>query len=75
MLLQETRFQPLPQQSGVHGDVRQQPGVADAIKAGFDIPFQNPLGTMPEAQQVVSLFEGIGTTAFQAKAIGMAVGS
>jgi hypothetical protein len=74
MLLQEARFQPLSQQSGVHGDVRHQPGVADAIKAGFDIPFQNPLGTVRVTQQDVNLFEGIGTTAFQSKAIGVAVG-
>jgi site-specific DNA recombinase len=74
MLLQETRFQPLPQHSGVHGDVRQQPGVADAIKAGFDVPFQNPLGTLPVARQAMNSIERIGTTTFQSKAIGMAVG-
>jgi hypothetical protein len=53
----------------------QQPGVADAIKAGSDIPFQNPWGTMPVAQQGMNLSERIGTPAFQAKAIGMAVGA
>ena len=74
MLLQETRFQPLPQHSGVHGDMRQQLGVADAIKASFDVPFQNPLGTMSVAHQAMNLIKRIGTTAFQSKAIGMAVG-
>jgi hypothetical protein len=32
VFLQETRFQPFPEQLPVHGDVRHQPIVADSIK-------------------------------------------
>ena len=74
VLLQETRFQPPPQDLLVHGDVRQQPFMADSIKASLDVPFQNPLWTVPIAQDDVRLFQGVGTAAFQSKAIGMAVG-
>jgi hypothetical protein len=49
--------------------------MADAIKASFDVPFQNPFWTAPIAQDNMRLFQGIGTTAFQPKAIGMAIGS
>ena len=52
----------------------QEPFMADPIKASFDIPFQNPFGTVPAAQQGLGLIQRIGTAAFQAKAIGMAVG-
>src|SRR5262245_17128880 len=48
--------------------------MADSIKASFDVPFENPSGTLPIAQDRVRLFESIGTAAFQSKAIGMAVG-
>jgi len=54
MLLQETRFQPLPQQSVVHGDVRQQPGVADAIKASFDV-LPESIGDHAVAHQAIEL--------------------
>ena len=74
MFLQETCFQPLPEQRLVHGDVRQEPIMADAIKASFDVPFKNPLWTVPVTQQDMDLFQGIGTAAFPPKAIGMAVG-
>ena len=74
LLLQETCFQPLPEQRLVHGDVRQEPVMADSIKASFDVPFENPLWTVPMTQQDMDLFQGIGTAAFPSKAIGMAVG-
>jgi hypothetical protein len=48
--------------------------MADSIKASFDVPFENPLWTMPMAQQEMSLCQRIGTAAFPPKAIGMAVG-
>jgi hypothetical protein len=48
--------------------------MADSIKASFDVPFENPLWTVPMAQQGMDLVQGIGTAAFQSKAIGMAVG-
>src|SRR5437764_13117369 len=48
--------------------------MADLIKASFDIPFENPLRTVPITQQNMGLCEGIGTAALQAKAIRMAVG-
>ncbi len=74
LLLQETCFQPLPEQCLVHGDVRQEPIMADSIKASFDVPFENPLWTVPMTQQDMDLFQGIGTAAFPPKARGMAVG-
>ena len=74
MLLQETRFQPSPQHLPVHGDVRQEPFMADLIKASFDVPFENPLWTVPMTQQDMGLSQGIGTATFPPKAIGMAVG-
>ena len=64
----------VPQQPPVHGDVLQEPVMADAIKASFDVPFQNPFWTAPIAQDNMRLIQGIGTAAFQSKAIGMAVG-
>src|ERR1700722_2947844 len=48
--------------------------MADSIKASFDVPFENPLWTVPMAQQEMSLRQRIGTAAFPPKAIGMAVG-
>jgi hypothetical protein len=48
--------------------------MADSIKAGFDVPFENPLWTVPMAAQVMSLSQGVGTAAFPSKAIGVAVG-
>ena len=51
-----------------------QPFMADSIKASLDVPFQNPLWTVPVAQDNVRLFQSIGAAAFQSKAIGMAVG-
>ena len=48
--------------------------MADSIKASFDVPFEDPLWTVPMTQQDMDLFQGIGTTAFPPKAIGMAVG-
>ena len=48
--------------------------MADSIKASFDVPFENPLWTVPMTQQVMDLFQGIGTAALPPKAMGMAVG-
>ena len=69
VLLQETRFQPSPQHLPVHGDVRQEPFMADSIKASFDVPFQNPSWTVPIAQDRVRLIQSISTAAFQSKAM------
>src|SRR4029079_6640674 len=74
MLLQETRVQPFPQYLVVHGDVRPEPLVADLIKAGFDVPLENPLRTVAMAPQAMGLCQGVRTAAFSPKAIGMAVG-
>src|SRR5215472_2036811 len=73
LLLQETGLQPLPEQFLVHGDVVQQPVVADSIKACFDIPFQNPSRTGGTPQDLVTLIQGIGAASFPPKAIGMAI--
>ena len=48
--------------------------MADSIKAGFDIAFQDPAWTMGTSQDLVTFIQGIGTASFQPKAIGMAVG-
>ena len=39
--------------------------MADAIKASFDVPFQNPFWTVPIPQHNMRLFQGVGTTTFQ----------
>src|SRR5262249_10318372 len=41
----------------------------------FDIPFENPFGTVPMTQYDVSLSQCIGTAAFPPKAIGVAIGA
>src|SRR5262245_65269412 len=48
--------------------------MADPIKAGFDITFENPFGIVPMTQQIMGLGHGISTAALPPKAIGMAVG-
>jgi hypothetical protein len=48
--------------------------MADFIKARFDVPFENPFGTVAVAQQVMGLGHRIRTAAFPPKAIGVAVG-
>src|SRR5947209_17598677 len=73
MLLQETRVQPFPEYLSVHGDMRQEPFMADLIKASFDVPFENPWGTVPMAQHRMGLCHRIGTAAFSPKAIGMTI--
>jgi site-specific DNA recombinase len=73
VLLQETRFQPFRQYLPVHGDMCQEPWVADLIKAGFDVPFENPFWTVAMAQHGMSLFHCIRTAAFPPKAIGMTI--
>src|SRR5208282_5866508 len=77
VLLQVTCFPPFPQQFLVHGDVLYEPCVADAIKASFDVPFENPgrapfLAVAPQSEKTV--LQGIRTTTFQPKTIGMVVG-
>ena len=68
------RVQPSPQHLPVQGDVRQEPFMADFIKACFDIAFENPFGIVPMTQQVMSLSHRISTAAFPPKAIGMTIG-
>jgi hypothetical protein len=48
--------------------------MADPVKASFDVPFEDPFGAVTIAQEEMTLLQGIGTAAFQSKAIGMAVG-
>jgi hypothetical protein len=48
--------------------------MADPVEAGFDIPLQDPSWSVPIAEQEMNLLDGIGTAAFQPKAIGMAIG-
>src|SRR5207253_2532802 len=69
VLLQEARLQPLPEQPSVQGDVLQQPGMADAIEARGDIPFQDPAGAARSAQQDVTLLQGVRTAAFSPEAV------
>ena len=49
--------------------------MADLVKAGFDVPFENPSRTVPIAQKAMRLLQGIGTATFSPKALGMAVSS
>jgi hypothetical protein len=70
----EASLQPLLQNDPVHGCVGQQPVVADPIEAAFDIALQDPGGAVVVAQDLVTLIQGIGTTAFLAKAVGVGIG-
>ena len=54
--------------------MRQEPFMADLIKARFDITFEDPFGIVPVTQQVIGLSHRIGTATFPPKAIGVAVG-
>ena len=67
-------FEPQTQQSLVHGDVLQQPVVADFIKTGPNVSFEYPGGGYPAREHGVALGQGIGTTATFAKTIGVSVG-
>src|SRR4051795_1197182 len=50
VLLQESGLQPFPKDFLVHGDMVDQPAMADSIKARFDVPLQDPVrsGWTPE---------------------------
>src|SRR4051794_39349347 len=48
--------------------------MANAIKASFDVPFEDPLWAVSMAQHAMGLGQGVGTAAFPSKAIGMAIG-
>jgi site-specific DNA recombinase len=74
VLLQEPGLQPLSEHFLVHGDIVEQPGMADSIKACFDIPLQDPTRTGWTPEDLVAFIQGIGAAAFQPKAVGMAVG-
>src|SRR5262249_32604186 len=69
-----TRLQPLPKYFPVHEDMVHQPSMADAIKAGFDVSFKDPIGTVGTLKDLVTLVQGIRTAPLQPKAIGVAVG-
>ena len=53
--------------------------MTDTIVAGFDVAFENPVGTMWvwavwAAEDFVTFIQGVRTAALQPKAIGMTVG-
>src|SRR4051794_15852581 len=48
--------------------------MAEYIKACFYIPFQDPARTGWTPEDLVAFIGGIGAAAFQAKAVGMAIG-
>ena len=48
--------------------------MADPIKAGFDIPLQDPARTGWTPEDLVAFVQGIGAAALRPKAVGMAVG-
>src|SRR5262249_24261879 len=79
VLLQVTRLQPFPKYLPVHEDVIQQPSVADAIKAGFDVTLHDAIGTTGvttvwPTKDLVTLIQGIRAVPLQPKAVGVAVG-
>jgi hypothetical protein len=47
--------------------------VANAVKAGFNVAFEDPFRTVPLAQQAMTLNQGIGTAAVRAEAIRVVV--
>jgi hypothetical protein len=44
VFLPASRFEPLPEDACIHGDMRHQPVMRPAIKARADVPFQDPWG-------------------------------
>src|SRR4051794_20729664 len=43
---EETRLEPTPQNSLIHGNMLYQPGMADPVEARFDVTFQDPSWTV-----------------------------
>src|SRR5207245_3923579 len=74
LLFPITGFEPRTQHLLVHGDVLQQPLVADFIKASPDVALQNPLGADSSGQYVKTALQSIGTAAAFAKTIGVSIG-
>lgn len=59
VLVYETGFKPGSQGLGVHGDVRDQPVMADAVEACLDVSVEHPLGRRFLAQCDEELTHGI----------------
>src|SRR2546425_1056168 len=67
-------FQPFVEDGFVHRDMAQQPGVADFVKAGFDVPFQYPLRSRAIREHRCALLHCVRTTPFLPKPIRVWVG-
>src|SRR5712692_7239386 len=74
VLVHVSRLQPLPEDGFVHGDVGQEPVVADLVEAGFDVPFEDPCRRVPVGQHGVALLDRVGAAPFFPKSIGVRVG-
>src|SRR5262249_53377081 len=71
--IQETGLEPLAQEALVQEDVGFQPGMREPVKARLDIPFEDVPGAVAVAQEIVTLFQSIGTRTADTEPVGMAV--
>lgn len=72
-LIHVPRFQPFLEDDFIHGDVGQQPVVADSVEAGFNVSFQYPRWAGASGQCVIALCHGIGAASFLAESIRIGV--
>ena len=74
MCIHEASVQPLPQEGFIPGDMRYQPVVRPAVKAGTDVALSDPLGRCAQRQHLMALIDGVGRRSFQAEAIRVRLG-
>jgi len=73
-LVHVSRLQPFTEDGLVHRDVGQQPFVADAVEAGFDVAFEYPLRAVASDQHVIALFHCVRARSFRSEPIRVRVG-
>src|SRR5215472_14654689 len=64
VFLQEAGLQPLLEDDFVHRDVRQQPAMANSVKARLDIALEHPTSTVSATQNNEALLPCVGAAAF-----------
>src|SRR6266446_1264326 len=63
------RFEPWLEDALLHRDMRHQPVMRTAVKAGADIPFQDPWSRLLQGQDGMTLSESIGWGALSTEAV------
>src|SRR5262249_3027796 len=67
-------LQPLPEDDLVHGDMRQEPVVADSVEAALDVALQDPGRAVVFPQDLMTMIQGVGTAPLPAKTVGVGIG-